>query len=77
MTHLSKMLAKVQRVDLSNELTSEAIKHIRKGNILKFNKDGKIYAYRVVRLNRTRHICEAVPVDLMTEDEAKEQGRIK
>jgi hypothetical protein len=72
MTHLSKVLAKVQRVDLSNEFTDEAYKRLHKRQVLKFNQDGEIHAYRIVRLNRPRRICEAIPVDLYTEEEAKQ-----
>jgi len=78
MTTLTKVLKQQpKRIDISADMTPEFFAKVKKGQVLKFNKDGVIQAFRIVRLNRPRQICEVIAVDLMSEEEAKAQGRIK
>ena len=58
--------------DFSDLVTPEAYQdkeRIKRGTVLSFNKDGQLRRFRITRLNRTKRICKAVEVELVTEQQ--------
>lgn len=60
------------RIDISDQMTDSFYITARKGQVLGFRQDDKIKHYRIVRLNRTKKICEVIETKLHDPKEADE-----
>lgn len=62
-------MKQVKWIEIGDAFTPEGLAKVKAGQILKFNYEGSIVNYKVMRKNRKSGKCFVKPVDLYTEDQ--------